>query len=166
MTDLLRVRKLVLLRNPNKFLIITDIYYINLLGARDMNVQFSLSAATSVGNQSKTEAMVKDTNKLSLLASNSPVIRDVQDLAMKERQGVNVSIADEQLIRTIERAVKSLQGPQTSLEISIHEKTHDIMVKVMNKETGELIREVPPEKTLDLVAKMMEIAGLLIDERV
>ncbi|WP_054942259.1 flagellar protein FlaG [Paenibacillus ihuae] len=131
-----------------------------------MNVQFSLSAAAaSIGNQSKVESGVSTVN-MPIPASDSPIIRDVKDLGTKERQGVNVSIADEQLIRTIERAVKSLQGPQTTLEISIHEKTHDIMVKVMNKETGELIREVPPEKTLDLVAKMMEIAGLLIDERI
>ena len=40
------------------------------------------------------------------------------------------------------------------------------MVKVLNKENGELIREIPPEKTLDLVANMMEIAGILIDEKV
>ncbi|MNP87072.1 flagellar protein FlaG [compost metagenome] len=50
--------------------------------------------------------------------------------------------------------------------MSVHEKTHQILVKVLNKETGELIREIPPEKTLDLVAKMMEIAGILIDEKV
>jgi flagellar protein FlaG len=40
------------------------------------------------------------------------------------------------------------------------------MVKVLNKDTGELIREVPPEKTLDLVASMMEIAGILVDEKI
>ncbi|MNW69268.1 flagellar protein FlaG [compost metagenome] len=62
--------------------------------------------------------------------------------------------------------MKALQGPETTLDISIHEKTHDIMVKVLNKETGEVLREIPPEKTLDLVAKMMEIAGILIDEKV
>lgn len=77
-----------------------------------------------------------------------------------------MSIAEKQLIRTIEQAVKSLQGPLTTLEISIHEKTHEIMVKVLNKDTGELIREVPPEKTLDLVANMMEIAGILVDEKI
>lgn len=82
---------------------------------------------------------------------------------MVQHQG---TLANEQLIKTIERAIKSLQGPETSLEISVHEKTHDIMVKVLNKETGELIREIPPEKTLDLVAKMMEIAGIIIDEKI
>ncbi|MEK3900542.1 flagellar protein FlaG [Paenibacillus sp. FSL R7-0179] len=93
-------------------------------------------------------------------------IRDFKDMSLKEKQGASVSVGEEQLIRTIERAVKSLQGPQTTLEISIHEKTHDIMVKVLNKDTGELIREVPREKTLDLVANMMELAGILIDEKI
>jgi flagellar protein FlaG len=94
------------------------------------------------------------------------MIRNGEDLALKEKQGVSVSIGEEQLIRNIDRAVKSLQGPETTLDISIHDKTHEIMVKVLNKETGEVIREVPPEKTLDLVAKMMELAGIMIDAKV
>ncbi|MFP4975363.1 flagellar protein FlaG [Paenibacillus sp. CN-4] len=127
-----------------------------------MNVQFSLSANSVHGGQSKPEQAVGSiTNPI-----DRPIIRDEQELVSQERKGVNVSVAEEQLIRTIERAVKALQGPQTTLEVSIHEKTHDIMVKVLNKDTGELIREIPPEKTLDLVAKMMEIAGILIDEKI
>lgn len=127
-----------------------------------MNVQFSLSASSVSGGQGLPEA----TSTAGAAASQVSAIRDVRDMNLREKQGVNVSVAEEQLIRNIERAVKSLQGPQTTLEISIHEKTHDIMVKVLNKDTGELIREIPPEKTIDLVAKMMEIAGILVDERV
>ncbi|MHA6532723.1 flagellar protein FlaG [Paenibacillus sp. BAC0078] len=129
-----------------------------------MNVQFSLSASTVSGGQSKPE--VASSQDPVTPVSQVSAIRDTKDMSLKEIQGVNVSVAEEQLIRTIERAVKSLQGPQTTLQISIHEKTHDIMVKVLNKDTGELIREVPPEKTLDLVAKMMEIAGILVDEKI
>jgi flagellar protein FlaG len=87
------------------------------------------------------------------------------DLSRLEQQGVSISLGDEQLIKAIDRAVKALQGPTTTLEMSVHEKTHQILVKVLNKDTGELIREIPPEKTLDLVAKMMEIAGILVDEK-
>lgn len=127
-----------------------------------MNVQFSLSANSVSGGQNKPEQAVSN----AAVPIDRPAIRDGQDLVAQERKGVNVSVAEEQLIRTIERAVKALQGPQTTLEVSIHEKTHDIMVKVLNKDTGELIREIPPEKTLDLVAKMMEIAGILVDEKI
>lgn len=130
-----------------------------------MNVQLSLSASGPISGQTRPES---GTVKVSGESANTaaPEIKNYKDMSVKESQGVKVSVADEQLIRTIERAVKSLQGPQTTLEISVHEKTHDIMVKVMNKDTGELIREIPPEKTLDLVAKMMEIAGILVDEKI
>lgn len=123
-----------------------------------MNVQFSLSASTS-SSSVKNEGVSAVNTALSQ-------INDTKEMARMESQGVSLSIGQEQLIRTIERAVKSLQGPQTTLDISIHDKTHEIMVKVLNKDTGEVIREVPPERTLDLVAKMMELAGLLVDERI
>ncbi|AIQ55150.1 flagellar protein FlaG [Paenibacillus sp. FSL R7-0331] len=126
-----------------------------------MNVQISLSTNIPMGEPFKPEAATMQT-----LSSEATQIRDTKELVAKERQGVSVSAGEEHLIRTIEKAFKSLQGPETMLDISIHEKTHKLMVKVMNKETGELIREVPPEKTLDLVAKMMELAGIMIDERV
>ncbi|MEK4882528.1 MULTISPECIES: flagellar protein FlaG [Paenibacillus] len=129
-----------------------------------MNVQFSLSASSMSFGQSRHE--VTSGALPEKVQSNTVTIRDAKDISLKEKQGENITVAEEQLIRTIERAVKSLQGPQTALAISIHEKTHDIIVKVLNKETGELIREVPPEKTLDLVAKMMEIAGILVDEKI
>ncbi|MEI2394486.1 flagellar protein FlaG [Paenibacillus phytohabitans] len=128
-----------------------------------MDVQFSLSAKSvergisNVRNESVSNK--DDHNRIAQVTS-------ALELTAMEKQGVKVPVGEEQLIRTIARAVKALEGPTTSLEISIHEKTHALMVKVMNKETGELIREVPPEKTLDLVAKMMEIAGILIDEKV
>jgi len=35
----------------------------------------------------------------------------------------------------------------------------------MDGDTKEVIREIPPEKTLNAVQKMWELAGLLIDER-
>lgn len=133
-----------------------------------MNIQLSLSASSSVvTGQSRSEVKPSDgAVTLEKSLKQASPIRDTKDMQTREKQGVNVSVAEEQLIRTIERAVKSLEGPQTTLEISIHEKTHDILVKVLNKDTGELIREVPPEKTLDLVAKMMEIAGILVDEKI
>lgn len=131
-----------------------------------MKVQFSFSASsTSSSNNNITERQLLSEHKNSnddIQVSSS--LR--KDTISEQRQDSKVSIGEEHLIRMIDKAVKSLQGPQTTLDISIHEKTHEIMVKVLNKETGELIREVPPEKTLDLVANMMEIAGIIIDEKI
>ena len=40
------------------------------------------------------------------------------------------------------------------------------MVKVINEDTNEVIREIPPEQILDMVAKMWELAGILVDKSV
>lgn len=39
------------------------------------------------------------------------------------------------------------------------------MVKVVDTQTNEIIREIPPEKTLDMFVKMLELAGIFVDEK-
>lgn len=74
--------------------------------------------------------------------------------------------AQEQAVEELNKAIQAIQGPQRKLEFSVHKETHAVMIKVMNKDTGEIIREVPPEKILDVAAKMMEFAGLIVDKKV
>ncbi|NLU26298.1 MAG: flagellar protein FlaG [Hungateiclostridium thermocellum] len=69
------------------------------------------------------------------------------------------------IIKAIEKANKAINGIHTELEFSIHEKSKEIMVKVIDSETKEVIREIPPEKILDMVAAMLEMAGIIVDER-
>jgi flagellar protein FlaG len=74
-------------------------------------------------------------------------------------------INEKDLIKSIEKANEALNLRYTTLEFSIHEKTKEIMVKVIDRDSGELIREIPPEKILDAVAHMWEIAGIIVDEK-
>lgn len=52
------------------------------------------------------------------------------------------------------------------LQFSIHEATGRIFVKVIRGETGEIIREIPPEQVLNLAAKIDEMMGILYDQKV
>lgn len=82
------------------------------------------------------------------------------------QSGELTTIGERKLIEAIEKANQTLRGVNTNFEFTIHEQTKEIMVKVINSETNEVIREIPPEKILDLVAKMWELAGILVDERI
>ena len=75
-------------------------------------------------------------------------------------------ISEEELISAIESANKSVNVYDRKLEFSIHEKTKEIMVKVIDTNTDEVIRELPPEKVLDMVARLWELAGILVDKKV
>lgn len=72
----------------------------------------------------------------------------------------------EKVVReAIERANRVLSGSDRKFEISIHEKTKDVMVKVVDTNTNETIREIPPKKIVDLVVRLCEIAGILFDAK-
>lgn len=113
-----------------------------------------------------TIQLKKEANVQSQVVHELPLVSSSNALKKVEQTGTKVSLGDEQMIKKIERALKAMQGPDTSFEMSVHEATNAVMIKVINKETGEIIREVPPEKTLDVVAKFMEINGILIDKKV
>ena len=57
-----------------------------------------------------------------------------------------------------------LQSTQRDLEIQVHDRTGDLMVKVISKEDGEVIREIPSEEILNLASKVEEMVGILINE--
>jgi len=78
----------------------------------------------------------------------------------QERKG-----SSELLDKAISEANKKLVGYNRQFEYSVHEVTKDIMIKVVDTETHEIVKEIPPKKTLDAIAKMWELAGILIDEK-
>lgn len=53
----------------------------------------------------------------------------------------------------------------TECQYGVHEETQRVTLKIVDKETKEVIKELPPEKTLEMIAKVWEIAGLLVDEK-
>lgn len=55
---------------------------------------------------------------------------------------------------------------ERSLAFEHHEKLNRTMVKIIDRETDEVVREIPPEKFLDMISSMLEFAGIIIDEKV
>lgn len=72
---------------------------------------------------------------------------------------------EEKLSNAIDAANEKLRFVKTSLNYRVHEETNQIIVQVKNSETDEVIREIPSEKNLDMLAKMRELAGIMVDEK-
>jgi flagellar protein FlaG len=108
--------------------------------------------------------------EISANANNTQKIsKEVNDLAenklLPEAEKKSFPVSEKFIIDTIEKANKAIEGARTEFRFSIHKDTHEIMVRVFNKDSGEVIREIPSQKTLDLVAKMWEMAGIIVDEK-
>lgn len=83
------------------------------------------------------------------------------DQNMKEQQQQQPT--NEQIKKAVEQMNKSMFNSEAVF--GIHEGTNRVTIKIVDKETKEVIKELPPEKTLDMIAKVWEMAGILVDER-
>lgn len=65
------------------------------------------------------------------------------------------------------KAVEALNKNLSNSEavFGIHDATNRVTIKIVDKETKEILKEIPPEKTLDMLAKAWELAGILVDEK-
>lgn len=71
-----------------------------------------------------------------------------------------------QVDKAIKRLNHFLTDDKTHAEYSVHKDLNRIMIKIIDDETDEVILEVPPENLVDMVAKMCELAGVLVDKKV
>ncbi|MCL2855538.1 MAG: flagellar protein FlaG [Defluviitaleaceae bacterium] len=72
-------------------------------------------------------------------------------------------ISDQMLERAFADANKAIPNNSFSLSYGVHEATNRITVGIYSSDTGELIRELPPESRLDTYARISEFVGLLFD---
>ena len=97
-------------------------------------------------------------------------------IAKEADESVTLSImADERLVDEqknvdMDRLKKVMEQvtsacPHSAAKFGIHEKTNRITIKLVDKETQKVIKEIPPERTLDLLAKRMELAGVMVDAK-
>ena len=53
----------------------------------------------------------------------------------------------------------------TKAVFGVNEATNRVTIKIVDKDTDEIIKEFPAEKTLDMIARVWEMAGIMVDEK-
>ncbi len=73
----------------------------------------------------------------------------------------------EQDKESIQKALEQINKASNNsyAQFGYHEETNRITIKIVDKDTKKVIKEYPPEETLDMIAKAWELAGLHVDER-
>jgi len=125
-----------------------------------MKVESTEASNVMIAKSQKRDIIVKD---MANSKTDEWQRRNISQMTEFEKRELPVS--EKVVIEAIEKANKAIMGSVRRFEFSIHEETKEIMVKVIDAETNEVIREIPPEKILDMVAKIWEMAGLFVDER-
>jgi len=71
---------------------------------------------------------------------------------------------NEKIKKAISEMTKNVKSNAEAV-FGIHDKTNRVTIKMVDKDTKKVIKEFPPEETLDMIAKVWEIAGIMVDEK-
>lgn len=92
-------------------------------------------------------------------------IKETVDSEEKQEPIIVSEITKEELEETIEKANQFLLGLKTQFDFKIHEGTGRTVVRLIDKQTEKVVKEIPPEKMLDVIASIWDSAGILIDRK-
>lgn len=129
----------------------------------------SQTAATYQGSTSAVGRTVTDnaiavvSPETSEIPAEALVITSNQANASGQDNGQDAAKQNEQIKRAVENINKTTT--HTEAVFGIHEGTNRVTIKIVDKDTKKVLKEFPPEKTLDMIEKVWEMAGLMVDEK-
>lgn len=120
-------------------------------------------------NPAETQVNNIDPTTISVAATTDTPENNSENTGNSGREdgGYNYVETVKQQSDKIKKAVEQLNKNlgHSSAIFGIHEATNRVTIKIVDKDTKEVIKELPPEKTLDMIAKVWELAGILVDEK-
>lgn len=131
-------------------------------------------AGSSSASDVKAESQAKVETASNAAASDDLMKKTIQiDTKGTDKNGKDGNRDDSQAQQTISensqirKAVDEINKKAHNSEavFGIHDATNRVTIKIVDKDTKKVLKEYPPEKTLDMIAKVWEMAGLLVDKK-
>ena len=102
-----------------------------------------------------------DLNKFYKISENVKTSKLVEiDNSLKEKQN-----SEKEIKNAVGKINKILEGEGTHLQYEKHDVLNQMIIKVVDNNTNEVIEEIPSKKILDMVARMCKMAGILVNKK-
>ena len=120
-------------------------------------VQKTVVEDTEVSTPEKVSAY--DATTVKVAETEKQDSQSAQENSYSNQQQAN----NEKIRKAVEQLNKNMSHSEAVF--GFHDATNRVTIKIIDKDTKEVIKELPPEKTLDMIAKVWEMAGILVDEK-
>lgn len=84
----------------------------------------------------------------------------------QETPSAREEIPREQVEKAAEKLNRLMGIIDKRLEFRVHERSHRVIVKIIDQGTGEVLNEIPPKRVLDMLSSFIDMVGLMVDKRV
>lgn len=118
----------------------------------------------AIGQGGQTAFNTSNTNAACKVDGQPTEIEKKPEVQPKEPME-NKELKEKDLKKVVDKLNKFLEDENTHAEYQMHEKFNQVMIKIIDNNTGKVIRELPPKKIIDMVAKLCEMVGVLVDKK-
>ncbi|APQ96418.1 flagellar protein FlaG [Clostridium botulinum] len=100
-----------------------------------------------------------------IVNSGTDLDKNIEKIKLNEKHTTLDKESTREVKASVDKLNKLLEGQDIRLEYEIYGKFRDLTIRLIDTKTKEIIKEIPPRKIIDMVAKLCEMAGVLIDEK-
>ncbi|WP_409295717.1 flagellar protein FlaG [Peribacillus sp. SCS-26] len=94
----------------------------------------------------------------------SSQVNEEQPDVLESKKDIKNELTEEKLNNMVNSLNQFLN--HTALKFEFHEKLHEYYVTIVDSQTNELIKEIPPKKMLDVFAQMEQYLGIIMDKKI
>ncbi|MFY0655910.1 flagellar protein FlaG [Neptunomonas phycophila] len=119
----------------------------------------------SVESMNANVATAAQTQAATSLQKPDAIQSSIQDLQVNSVSGQESQLTTEEVQDVVDKLNGLMQNGQHNLNFSVDEETDNVVVKVMDGETEEVIRQFPSEETLKLSKHLEGMLGLIFNDK-
>ena len=123
-------------------------------GVNNINPSPASQSVNSEGSRGENQ-QVRNVDKVARNANNKGRNQDELE-----------EFTEEQIEEGVETLNESVQALHKNLKFQIHEESERMQVQVVDVIEDEILKELPPEEVLDMLGRIQEMVGIIIDEKV
>jgi len=94
------------------------------------------------------------------------IISNLRPAKTKVEKKSHTTVPDIDIKEAVAKLEKMVTQFNRRFDISVNEKINRIVVKVIDTETDKVIKEIPPEEIQHLLARINDMMGLFVNERI
>lgn len=113
-----------------------------------------------------TQRAVDDVNKTDEQGPQNQLNNQYTQQSSEDNSLQNQQLEREQLEKVAQQLQEFMGDMNRSLQFQVDEDSGRDVIKILDKTSGDVIKQYPSEEVLSLVSKLSESAGILIDQTV
>ncbi|MEN6473600.1 MAG: flagellar protein FlaG [Syntrophaceae bacterium] len=78
----------------------------------------------------------------------------------------NETRSTEEIQKDVDAINQQLKTADSSLQFSVDDTSNEVVVRIVERDSGKVIRQIPPESIVRLRENMREMSGLFVEEKI